>query len=92
MPDEKEKNQECCSGGGKAACCTVAALVTIDGRGQIVLPKELREKAGIKAGDKLAIVSLGSENDVCCISILKSSDLADVIKNKLGPLMKNLFE
>ena len=32
--------------------CQVDALVTIDGRGQIVLPKEVREKAYIKEGDK----------------------------------------
>ena len=26
-------------------CCQVDALITIDGRGQLVLPKEVREKA-----------------------------------------------
>ena len=42
---------------GKASCCAVEALVTVDEWGQMVLPKELRAKAGIKAGDKLAVTS-----------------------------------
>ena len=32
-------------------CCKVQAVVSVDERGQMVLPKEIREKAGIKAGD-----------------------------------------
>jgi antitoxin PrlF len=32
-------------------------MVSVDERGQMVLPKDLREKANIKAGDKLAVVS-----------------------------------
>jgi DNA-binding transcriptional regulator/RsmH inhibitor MraZ len=33
----------------ESGCCRVEALVSVDERGQVVLPKELREKAGIKA-------------------------------------------
>ena len=36
----------------------VEALVPIDARGQIVLPKDVREKAGINAGDKVAVMAL----------------------------------
>ena len=32
------------------SCCSVDAVVTVDARGQIVLPKELRSAAGIKRG------------------------------------------
>ena len=35
----------------------IEGLVTIDKRGQLVLPKELRTKASIDAGDKLAIAT-----------------------------------
>jgi len=80
-----------CSGGEgepKGECCNVDAVVTVDGRGQIVLPKELREKAGIKAGDKFAMISCLSEGKVCCISLVRAGDFADTIKVTLGPMMK----
>ena len=35
----------------------VESIVSIDERGQMVLPKELRDKAKIRAGDKLALIS-----------------------------------
>ena len=38
-------------------CCHVQALVRIDDRGQMVLPKELRDRANIRAGDKLALIT-----------------------------------
>ncbi len=50
MPKKVEKSDV-------ASCCKVDALVTIDGRGQIVLPKDIRARAGIEGGDKLAVIS-----------------------------------
>jgi antitoxin PrlF len=49
-------------------CCRIDAIVTVDAKGQIVLPKDLREKAKIKPNDKLAVIGFqqGSEK-VCCI-------------------------
>jgi len=41
----------------------------------MVLPKELREKAGIHAGDKLAITSWENDGAICCISLNKAEDL-----------------
>jgi len=40
----------------RCARCKVVSLVTVDGRGQMVLPKELREQIGIRPGEKLALV------------------------------------
>jgi len=74
-----------------AGCCKIDALVTIDGRGQLVLPKELREKAGIKAGDKLAVISLEREGEVCCITLMKADDFAVTVKAMLGPIMKEIL-
>jgi antitoxin PrlF len=54
----------------------VESIVTIDERGQMVLPKDIREKAGIKAGDKLALVTLEKNGRVCCIHIMKADELA----------------
>ncbi|UCF83511.1 MAG: AbrB/MazE/SpoVT family DNA-binding domain-containing protein [Desulfobacteraceae bacterium] len=76
----------------RAGCCKIDALVTVDGRGQLVLPKELREKAGIKAGDKLAVISLEREGEVCCITLMKADDFAGTVKAMLGPIMKDISE
>ena len=73
-----------------AGCCKIDALVTIDGRGQLVLPKELRERAGIKAGDKLAVISFEREGEVCCITLMKADDFAGTVKAMLGPIMKEI--
>lgn len=73
------------------AGCTVEAIVGIDERGQMVLPKDLRKKAGIKAGDKLALTSWEKDGEVCCISLMKVSDLKEFVKEQLGPVMKEIL-
>ena len=50
--------------------------MSVDERGQMVLPKDIRDKAGIKAGDKLALVTLQKNGKVCCIHIMKADELA----------------
>ena len=56
---KKDANKAgCCSPGPEGfSCCKVEALLSVDDRGQMVLPKDLRQKAGINPGDKLAVVS-----------------------------------
>jgi bifunctional DNA-binding transcriptional regulator/antitoxin component of YhaV-PrlF toxin-antitoxin module len=56
----------------------------------MVLPKELREKANIKAGDKLALVGWEHKGRLCCITLIKAEQLGDMVKNLLGPMMKDL--
>ena len=53
----KDENESCCQP-SEISSCTVESIVTIDERGQMVLPKEIRERAKIKPGDKLALLSL----------------------------------
>ena len=72
-------------------CCKVEAIVSVDERGQMVLPKELREKAGIRAGDKLAITSWEKDGTICCISLTKADDLTNMVKATLGPAMKEIL-
>jgi len=74
------------------SCCSVEAVVTVDSRGQIVLPKELRSAAGIKAGDKLAVVALQSGDRVCCLSLMKVEQLAGTVKDILGPVARELAQ
>ncbi len=67
------------------------SLVSIDDRGQIVLPKDLRERAKIRAGHKLAVVLCQDKSgDVCCISLIKAEALTESIKKAFGPLLEEL--
>ena len=91
---QTKKNAVCCgtaAATGDATCCKVEALVTVDTRGQIVLPKDLRDKAEIAAGDKLAVVGFESDNRVCCIALVKADAFADTVKDMLGPMMAEVF-
>jgi AbrB family looped-hinge helix DNA binding protein len=58
----------------------------------MVLPKEIREKAGIQPGDKLAVIGCKEEDRICCITLIKADDLKQMVKNRLGPVMKEIFE
>lgn len=87
---KKVLGKSCC-GVKQIQCCKVESLVTVDERGQMVLPKELRERSGIKAGDKLALVSWEAAGKVCCISLIKTEELVDMVKDLLGPMMKEMF-
>jgi len=80
--------KDCCT----KECCKIDAVVTVDAKGQIVLPKELREKAKIKPNDKLAIIGFQRDSEVCCIVMLKVDALEDTVKNLLGPVFKNVFQ
>lgn len=72
------------------ACCKVEAVISVDERGQTVLPKELRDKAKIRAGDKLALISMEKEGKVCCLSMIKVEEIEEMVKGMLGPLMKDI--
>lgn len=72
-------------------CCAVEAIVTVDERGQMVLPKDLREKAGIKAGDKMAVAMWKKDGEVCCITLIKAGSLGGMVRTLLGPVMKDLL-
>jgi antitoxin PrlF len=74
-----------------ASCCAVEAIVTIDERGQMILPKDLRAKAGIKAGDKLAITSWKKDGEICCIALIKAGSMEAMVKDMLGPVMKDVL-
>ncbi len=73
-------------------CCRIDAVVSVDAKGQIVLPKELRERAKIQANDKLAVIGFQKDNEICCIVMLKVDALEPTIKNMLGPVFKNIFQ
>jgi AbrB family looped-hinge helix DNA binding protein len=70
--------------------CRVESIISVDERGQMVLPKELRDRANIQAGDKLAIASLEKEGEICCFYLIKTEHLSERVKDFLGPMMKDM--
>jgi antitoxin PrlF len=72
-------------------CCRIDAVISVDSKGQVVLPKDLREKAKIKPEDKLAVIGFEREGEVCCIIMLKVDALESTVKNMLGPVFRNAF-
>lgn len=88
---KREKKDSCIESSMKTGCCKVESLVGIDERGQMVLPKEIRDKAKIRAGDKLAVICWEKDGEVCCISLVKVEYLTDMVKGMLGPVMKEIM-
>jgi antitoxin PrlF len=90
MSDRRKKAAgEGCSGSA-GTCCRVEAIIGVDERGQMVLPKELRDRAKIRPGDKLALVSYGDPADICCLTLVKTEELGAKMKEVLGPMLKSL--
>ena len=86
------KEASCCAQGNPGKNnCKVEAVVSVDERGQMVLPKELRDRAHIRAGDKLAVVSCERDGEVCCISLIKVEELSATVKGFLGPIFKDIL-
>jgi AbrB family looped-hinge helix DNA binding protein len=73
-------------------CCRVDAVVTLDSKGQIVLPKDLREKAKLKPNDKLAVIGCERKGEICCIVMVKADDLGESVRIMLGPMLKEVFK
>ena len=81
----------CCPGGKAGSLCRVESLISVDERGQMVLPKDFRERVGIRAGDRLALVSWERDGQVCCMVLMKAEELGDLVRERLGPALKNLL-
>ncbi|HOW05902.1 HgcAB-associated protein HgcC [Methanospirillum hungatei] len=54
----------------------VEAILAIDARGQILIPKDVREQAQMKVGDKLALISHAYEGKICCLYLIPVNDLS----------------
>ncbi|MCS6951935.1 MAG: HgcAB-associated protein [Bryobacterales bacterium] len=76
-------------------CCAqwrVESLVTVDERGQMVLPKGIREKARIGAGDKLALVVWEQNGEVCCLMLVKADELSGMVRDRLGAVLRSALD
>ena len=89
---KKKEEEGSCGVVVASGCCKLEALVRVDERGQIVLPKDLRERAGIKAGDKLVVVVSKKGEKVCCIMLMRAEDLTESIRKTFGPLLEDLVK
>jgi antitoxin PrlF len=63
-------------------CCSpqdnnfeLEAVISFDDRGQLVLPKEVRAKFKLEAGEKFALVSCSQNGELCCFNIIKTQSL-----------------
>ena len=84
----KTKSKKCCaSRHDREVSYQIEAVITIDERGQMVLPKETRARAGIRAGDKLAVVGWRKGDRVCCLSLVKAEEITEVVGEFLNSLM-----
>ena len=90
MPKTDGKAPACSSLSKDANACKVESIISVDERGQMVLPKELRDRANIRAGDKLAIVSWDKAGEICCLYLIKTEYLAERVKEFLGPMIKEM--
>ena len=92
MTGKTRANRDSTSKGALCGCtpgsgCRVEAVLSVDERGQMVLPKDVREKAGIRTGDKLALISWERDGNICCLALMKADTLNGMVKGVLGPLM-----
>ena len=71
--------------------CRLEALVTVDERGQMVLPKDLRERLGVGPGDKLAVSSCACHGEVCCLVLMRVDRLDGMVRDMLGPVMREVL-
>ena len=71
--------------------CRVESIVSVDERGQMVLPKDIRERAKIRPGDKLAVVSMEKDGKICCLSLIRVKELEGMVKSVLGPFIDDIF-
>jgi AbrB family looped-hinge helix DNA binding protein len=70
--------------------CMMEAVVTIDGRGQMVLPKKVRDRAGIEPGDRLTVITWEKDGKVNSISLIKADDFEEMVKAYMEPAMREL--
>jgi antitoxin PrlF len=69
------------------APCQVEAVLSIDSRGQIVIPKEVRKRANIDDGDKLALVSWMNRDEVCCLALIRTDNLSSEVPGVMHSLL-----
>lgn len=58
----------------------IEGIATVDSRGQIVLPKSVREALGLAVGSKLAVVVKQDGGVPCCVTLMPAAQLEGRVK------------
>lgn len=95
-PPVKTVSEEPCCGPSEEApsrrpSIHVEGVATVDERGQMVIPKAIRDRMGLRAGDKLAISVMESDGRPCCLTLIPTRELADRVRDILGPAIKDIL-
>lgn len=90
MSVEKSNANSCSSSFEGSCCCKIESLVSVDERGQMVLPKEIRDKANIEPGDKFIVTTWEKGGKVCCISLIKVDEINSMVKDMLSNVVKDI--
>lgn len=68
----------------------LAAVVTVDSRGQLVLPAGVRRKLGLKGGERFALIPCGSVACPSALTLVRTEELGHALQALLGPLLRGL--
>jgi antitoxin PrlF len=82
--------KKCCggseAGSGSSDGFQIESVVSIDDRGQMVLPKSVRQALSIGSGDRLALAISRRKGKACCIYLFKVEELAASAQKVVSPL------
>ena len=68
----------------------IEGVVSLDDRGQMVIPKAVRERMGLGPGSKLAISVMERDGRPCCMTLIRTEELADRVRDIVGPAVDGL--
>jgi len=66
--------------------CKIESIVTMDSKGQIVLPKDLRERMGFQPNQKIALIAFEQKQDLCCVLLIKAEKLGEAVTKTLSEM------
>ncbi len=89
MAKEKTVEFQECVLDTTSSYCSIESVMTIDERGQIVLPKDIRTRAGLGPGDKVALISWEKEGKICCFSMVPVRELSGSVAKAIRPMMNS---
>ena len=61
--------------------CYVEAIISMDDRGQIVIPKNIRDKLGFTSSEKLVLISWTKNDKVESVSIMRNDVFSEIVNN-----------
>jgi len=80
-----DEGKTCCSSSTVSEpCCHIEGVVQVDAKGQIYLPKSLRELMDIKENDKLTVVVMRAGGKASSISLFKADKLDNTVRQIIG--------